>query len=1150
MLNSNEKRELRGLGYTEKQINKFDKSCSTLEEIKRDNRPSQYNEENKDKLKSLGIEEEGIELLEDFNVDVTDLINIVDNGDTTDTLSDDPLACDSDIAPPEVLITKDDVPDDFCELDVEPTPEIPIDVDKELDFNFDEGPDIESIKKCVDSIQSACDDIKNNNIENSKLGLTLGKLVEIRDNLYPLYRYHKSRVESSSFSEITTGANIGSYERFSTNIDTSYGSNSLNVVLKIREVEGEDWRNGVSDITLLTNLPSGLSITIRPKDEEAGDGGHLYDKFYNKLDDVFINFFTVDEMGLSFNISDIDPDLLKTSNATKDKYGGDADFGENMVTVELSEKKITYIKDQGVYSKFFDIAQEKIPKRLNSIKGQYIESRDENEYSIMPAGIRALSDDLKSDIDSIVNTMINAAKRDDGPLKVISNEFLMWWSKLEKEISDLKGQIDNSTESDPNNILKSLEDKCPCVKNFEPTEGCTEQEVVMDNFKDYNIKDPRPDKHCYWVKFAKDATKIATLPYPDIEYKKGLSMRYWPVGLIIPSPAGLISIPLPMTWKALVTISGRFGVIVIFLGFAGIIPAPYVFLVNNRGTKQFLITIWGSSKAFGASAEDDPLKDFDVRIGKIKSPLGSLDSFKELGGVPGDTFDDLMEDIKKSITDKIENSNMSSNNVDKLKDKESTVEERTEAIKKDITEFVSNTSMPTVKYPKDESKTGYKGAGKQMMNTFKDMLSNNYKDLPVIDLKDKILSSLDNFIKDISTYDLDSPTNLKDANSFNKMKKSLKDINQKVIDLLKKDELLYSASQIPEFTVSVSTECNDPVEVIPPDADKLLALTNALKALTAVVDELTNDRAINLFGITTIDPKNILNFYKDYLRRILPPLPLPAGKFGESLGAAFGSILAMIGSVMDVKFDFPAPVKAAATGLGLPVPFPDYQDINLNNSKDILQKGVDDFFKNTDDVVELFNVNIRNKDGFTQLDEIDLKVAAKNILFKKLDDVRPIIEPTYNIFSKLGRLRFHETNLVDQVSIFTSPPYLAQYITDLGIKYALSSIPLDSLIMQANPDAIEKGLKLISDINIKYPVSAAISAFSGTSKIRKKLKALIHPFLAFEDLPPWERMDVDKNPLYVFFLDEFCHQGKKFHLQANIPLLPTFIPGVPKEGTG
>jgi hypothetical protein len=37
---------------------------------------------------------------------------------------------------------------------------------------------------------------------------------------------------------------------------------------------------------------------------------------------------------------------------------------------------------------------------------------------------------------------------------------------------------------------------------------------------------------------------------------------------------------------------------------------------------------------------------------------------------------------------------------------------------------------------------------------------------------------------------------------------------------------------------------------------------------------------------------------------------------------------------------------------------------------------------------------------------------------------------------------------------------------------------------------------------------------------------VLHPILAHDDMPPWERLTLD-NFLFVTFLDEFCTQGKK-----------------------
>jgi hypothetical protein len=96
------------------------------------------------------------------------------------------------------------------------------------------------------------------------------------------------------------------------------------------------------------------------------------------------------------------------------------------------------------------------------------------------------------------------------------------------------------------------------------------------------------------------------LPIPNL--KAPPQLRYWPIGLVIPYPAGIIKIPLPIVWIPLIVISTPIGNIVIFLTINGVFISPVVFFVSSNGFKQHIITIRGSSEKFGFSAQDDIFK--------------------------------------------------------------------------------------------------------------------------------------------------------------------------------------------------------------------------------------------------------------------------------------------------------------------------------------------------------------------------------------------------------------------------------------------------------------------------------------------------------------------------------------------------------------
>jgi hypothetical protein len=55
---------------------------------------------------------------------------------------------------------------------------------------------------------------------------------------------------------------------------------------------------------------------------------------------------------------------------------------------------------------------------------------------------------------------------------------------------------------------------------------------------------------------------------------------YWPIGIIIPTPSGLIKIPFPIIWTPLAVIPSDLAIIVIGITMCGICPGPFIYIVN------------------------------------------------------------------------------------------------------------------------------------------------------------------------------------------------------------------------------------------------------------------------------------------------------------------------------------------------------------------------------------------------------------------------------------------------------------------------------------------------------------------------------------------------------------------------------------------
>jgi hypothetical protein len=115
---------------------------------------------------------------------------------------------------------------------------------------------------------------------------------------------------------------------------------------------------------------------------------------------------------------------------------------------------------------------------------------------------------------------------------------------------------------------------CPWYKPYQPADPNAiekqpvEEDINWNGFpRDAEESPPITDLK-WWKKFCTLASLVNLIP------------TYWPVGLLIPTPATLVKIPLPVVWIPLVVIPTPISLIVIGIAQAGILPCPFVFILN------------------------------------------------------------------------------------------------------------------------------------------------------------------------------------------------------------------------------------------------------------------------------------------------------------------------------------------------------------------------------------------------------------------------------------------------------------------------------------------------------------------------------------------------------------------------------------------
>lgn len=149
------------------------------------------------------------------------------------------------------------------------------------------------------------------------------------------------------------------------------------------------------------------------------------------------------------------------------------------------------------------------------------------------------------------------------------------------------------------------------------------------NFKNVS-KNPTIFDYSWWLKFSGLATLVNLVPV------------HWPVGLLIPTPGGLIKVPFPIVWFPIFVAPTDKLIAVLFIGQCGILPCPYLFL------QHFLpipIGPFQSNNPYFAAAIGGP-----VNISNHEPlPPGSLPKFDLVFGALNSILDAFRNNVTVDI---------------------------------------------------------------------------------------------------------------------------------------------------------------------------------------------------------------------------------------------------------------------------------------------------------------------------------------------------------------------------------------------------------------------------------------------------------------------------------------------------------------------
>lgn len=791
-----------------------------------------------------------------------------------------------------------------------------------------------------------------------------------------------------------------------------------------------------------------------------------------------------------------------------------------------------------------------------------------------------------------------------------SNLYKMAYDSLrrfQKSITDKMNQLDDFIELKKQCIAdqeKEVEEKAIAFSkksNGDPgppgknKSAYCQSKLGSDPFGLKGFSDcPGITKNCYWREYTKLMQIVSLMPIPDVERLTLRLFRYWPVGIQIPVPSpapvilptlasGLpdpfISIPLPIVWKHVITISTPVGLFVTWIGLCGPIPGPYVMYIDENAQACFLVTPKGpiSIPAGTLGMTDPEEKSLIDYLSPIKDtfriplvpPLDALlmgNSKLKLGD-PDDVTSiiDKIQDKIKATADAIPDISFQLGGTASAEFRKKVkaalrnippdiqvIQEAFDSIETAIDEVVDNMKISPIKFPKNPKKliTPVIGPAEFLddINKLKDALV-SLGDLgfqiKMISLRAEVKKFVDRELSDpeVKAKFVEINQEIREFEQalaldpifdeeailerVRKIKKALKEPVKKVADKITPEMLGFVA--LITIPIPLPVPCYDDI-IIPPLPPYILALMAAIKALPELIDGIPEEalaEALSLsidlsFPLPTIEDS--IYFVINAFLQFVPNLSFPDT---ESVKALKMAIKSSIQNFFKIKIRLPHPgtlqivippeVIKTAIKTAIKAAFAALVTIVINKLIEASASG--------DIVTVLAVVAIIKAVLGSDLGDIsgnDIKafiVSSLESIDEALDGVKSIINPILAI----GKIDFKSI----KEQLFPLPPkiFKADAFLEIGTKELI--------------DAFYPLLRALEQVPIPFPLVLLGCSVTPSRFVLTK----IHPFVANEKLPTWEKMSLENIP-FVIWLDQLVATAQKQGGLGNSYLAPYWTPDV------
>lgn len=767
------------------------------------------------------------------------------------------------------------------------------------------------------------------------------------------------------------------------------------------------------------------------------------------------------------------------------------------------------------------------------------------------------------------------------PFKVQYTSLLGFRESIQEKLTDLdnfiekkKGCIAEQEESMQKKSLGLAEIIHGTAEQGEVQEDCASLLGTDPIGLRLNPECPGIEKNCYWKEYTKLLQLVSVMPIPDLEFLNERLFRYYPVPFRIPIPPppgpgvlptmanGIpdpqISVPLPLVWKHIITVSTPVGLFVTWVTFCGPFVAPYVMYIDEKMQPCFLISPKGPvdipDKKLNIREKEEksfiqtiaPL-DKTFRVNLSKSPFRALIGSSDVDHTDPDdpkTFLDGVRSKIKNALDSIQprDFNLSGDERKRLREAFKSVPPDMDAIntflnrlESEIDSYVDSISIKPIKFPKDPEKLFSPPIGpKELIETFEKMLDSKASPeelglgISFINLRKEMKKFVDreiskpavaNSFLDINAQIvaledfLAQDRNLSDPEKVKRRASIIREVIKKPIgeiaSRITPEMLGFVAVATPEIPLPFPCFQRRSITPLPP---YILALMVAIRSLPDVIDAISDDRVAQIFG------KSIDLSYP--LPRVEDMIYLITNEF--------------LGLVPDLNFP-----NAESTSI--------YKQLLRSSLQDFLKKkkrpprgGIQQIVVPGSLIKKAISATVKAAiTAFVSLISREVQEADREGNLVKLLAVAAIIKGV------LGTEPQDVSGEDIKSFISSSAETIDQYLED--IEKVIAAVPdtkfefksyKEVLFPTLPPKNSEKGpfleistqemlqasrplIQALANVT-PYPLVLLGCAYPNTRLIFTK----VHPFIPFEILPSWEKLTLANVP-FVVWLDQMAATAQR-----------------------